>query len=38
MKRYYAVEATRTVTDRRTIIVCADDSGTAHDVAEIRED
>jgi hypothetical protein len=33
MKRYYAVEVTRTVTDRRTIIVCADDRGTAHDVA-----
>jgi hypothetical protein len=33
MKRYYAVEVTRTVTDRRTIIVCAEDSATAHDVA-----
>jgi hypothetical protein len=25
MKRYYAVEVTRTVTDRRRIIVCAED-------------
>ena len=33
MKRYYAVEVTRTVTDRRTIIVSAEDSATAHDVA-----
>ena len=33
MKRYYAVEVTRTVTCRRTIIVCAEDKGTAHDVA-----
>jgi hypothetical protein len=33
MKRYYAVEVTRTVTERRTIIVCAEDSDIAHDVA-----
>jgi hypothetical protein len=32
MKRYNAVEVTRTVTYRRTIIVCAKDKGAAHDV------
>jgi hypothetical protein len=30
MKRYYAVEVTRTVTERRTIIACPDDRGAAH--------
>jgi hypothetical protein len=33
MKRYCAVEVTRSVTDRRKIVVCAEDSGTAHDIA-----
>jgi hypothetical protein len=33
MKHYYAVEVTRTATERRTIIVCANDSDIAHDVA-----
>ena len=32
MKRYYCVEVTRTVTCRRTIIVCGEDKGAAHEV------
>ena len=31
--RYFAVEVTRTVTERRKIVVCADDELLAHDAA-----